>query len=285
MLRCTPLGWLLAALVTSGTLGACNVARSEEPVGHALDLSRFRMTFDEEFRTLSVSPHGPGTTWTAHTPWNGDFGDAEFADPGPNSPFSLRENRLCIEASKDAAGKWHSGLLASADSHGLGFSQQYGYFEMRARLPKGPGLWPAFWLASVADPAAPAGVEIDAMEHYGHFPADFHSGMIVWFVAGEHKGQEHVNPVPRDSLYDRFNTYGVLVEPDWIRFYFNRHEYWRLKTPIEHKRPLLILLDLALGSGWPIDQTPNPSDMLVDYVRVYAKREPGGYKPVGNDPK
>ena len=47
-------------------------------------------------------------------------------------------------------------------------------------------------------------------------------------------------------------------------------ETWRVATPKELKDPLMVLLDLALGSGWPIDRTPNPSIMKVDYVHVFA---------------
>ena len=131
-----------------------------------IDFSKLQMTFREDFDdTLSVSPWGPNTRWIAHTPWAGDFGDAAFADPRLGVfPFTLEGGILRIEARKNDKGKWESGLLASADSSGRGFSQQYGYFEMRAKLPKGPGVWPAFWLGSIVDKAAPASVEIDVLE-------------------------------------------------------------------------------------------------------------------------
>jgi beta-glucanase (GH16 family) len=78
-------------------------------------------------------------------------------------------------------------------------------------------------------------------------------------------------PVPENSLSDEFNTYGVLVRPDVVIFYLNGTEVWRAKTPSELNRPLLVLVNLALGSGWPITETPNPSYMYVDYVRVYSE--------------
>jgi beta-glucanase (GH16 family) len=81
--------------------------------------------------------------------------------------------------------------------------------------------------------------------------------------------------VPTDSLSDQFNTYGVMVEEDFVTFYFNRSEVWRVETPSDlKKRPLIVLLNLALGSGFPIDETPNPSYMYVDYVHVYRKPSP-----------
>ncbi len=63
-----------------------------------LDLSGYTLTFEDDFKTLDVSAWGPGTRWIAHTPWNGDFGDAAFADPTPDFPFTIQEGSLRIEA-------------------------------------------------------------------------------------------------------------------------------------------------------------------------------------------
>jgi hypothetical protein len=238
-----------------------------------LDVSRMTLVFDEPFKTLSVSPHGPGTRWTAHTPWGGDFGDAAFADPAPGFPFSLTPDGLRIEMRKQPDGHWRSGLLASTDAAGDGFAPRYGYFEIRAKLPPGPGVWPAFWLDSVPPPGSPdPSIEIDVFEYYGKFPAVFNSTVTVWTKpdAGPRRSRMRAHAVPPGSLSDAFHTYGVKVDPEWIVFYLDRGEIWRVPTPPEHRHGLTILVDLGLGSGWPIDQTPNPSDMFVDYIRAYA---------------
>jgi len=60
-----------------------------------------------------------------------------------------------------------------------------------------------------------------------------------------------------------------MVGREWIIVYLNRNEVFRIKTPKEHQRPLDVLVNLALGSGFPIDHTPNPSYMNVDYIHVY----------------
>src|SRR4051794_12868775 len=104
---------------------ACIEAGAAE--GDTIDLSPDRLTFDEPFDTLSVSPSGPGTRWIAHLPWKGTFGDAKFVDPQPGFPFTIEDGTLRIEMRKGADGKWASGLLASVDANGHGFSQQYGY--------------------------------------------------------------------------------------------------------------------------------------------------------------
>ncbi|MDR3618595.1 MAG: glycoside hydrolase family 16 protein [Paludisphaera borealis] len=242
----------------------------------SLKLNDFRLTFDEDFRgPLSVSAWGPGTRWIAHTPYGGDFGDAGFADPENDSPFTTNDGVLQIEAKK-VGGKWRSGLLCSVDPKGEGFSQQYGYFEMRAKLPKGLGTWPAFWLMGVPQLKEPRDkktltqIEIDVVEQYGVGPNALHTTLHLWGPGSFHWAEGDTSIVT--GMTDDFHTYGVLVEEDFITFYFDGAELRKDKTPKEAKVPLYLMVDLALGGGWPIDRTPNPSYLLVDHVRVYARK-------------
>jgi beta-glucanase (GH16 family) len=243
-----------------------------------LKLDGHRVSFSEEFDgPLDVTPWGPGSRWIAHTPWHGDFGDAGFADPEEGFPFTIDNGVLRIEARKDAVGKWRAGLLCSNDPKGDGFSQQYGYFEMRAKLPGGPGVWPAFWLASSfnrSDPAAGAdgAIEIDVIEFYGHNPGAYQSAVHVW-KPGPHRAEGSTVTTRLGEVANGFHNYGVMVEREFITMYFDGVEVWKTKTPPEHNKPLMLLVNLALGSGWPIDRTPNPSFMYVDYVRAYARKQ------------
>lgn len=258
-------------LVAAGGAGLAYVAGIDESAASetALDLGRYELVFDEPFDTLDVSAYGPGTRWIAHTPWGGDFGDALFVDPEPGFPFTVDYGILRIEARKGEDGLWRSGILASSDTKGEGFHLQYGYFEMRAKLPPGPGVWPAFWLIYNAGPET--SLEIDALEYYGHAPDIYHSAVAVWpkkeGIERQVNGIQY--EVPYGHLTDAFRDYGVLVGEEEIVFYLDREEMGRLPTPKDHIGPLFILLNLALGSGWPIVDTPNPSFMYVDHVRAY----------------
>lgn len=267
---------LAAAAVAPGKFGAAQQA--EPAAGAVLDLCDFRPIFTEDFNTLSVSPWGEtNSRWIAHTPWHGDFGDAAFADPRPGFPFRVQNGILDIEARQGADGKWQSGLLASATPTGAGFAQRYGYFEMRAQLPPGPGVWPAFWLNANQPKGAKApGVEIDILEYYGQFTDGYHSVLHVWDKLDNKKSRaaDHITKVPPGSLTGAFHTYGAEVAKDWITFYLDRRQTWRTPTPPEMQEPSMVLVNLALGSGWPIDKTPNPSIMKVDYIHVYARRTP-----------
>jgi beta-glucanase (GH16 family) len=245
-----------------------------------LDLSKFKLVFSDDFKHLDVSPYGPGTVWKAHTPWYGDFGDAKFADPSPGFPFDVANGVFRIEMRKTPDGKWESGLLATKDPYGGGFQLRYGYFELRAKLPAGPGVWPAFWLGSESPKGSlDPGLEVDVFEAYGKFPAAYNSTVTVWpKIDKAHRTSSWKQiKVPPGSLSAAFHSYGVAVMPDWITFYLDGAETWRVKTPEEHKLGLGILIDLGLGAGWPIDHAPNPSYLEIQYVRAYApKNLPAG---------
>lgn len=267
----------LAAMLSTAHAGNRTSAVSSPTV--MLGACEFKRVFHQPFGKLVVTPHAVvGESWIAHTPWNGDFGDAIFVDPKPGFPFTIENGDLVIEARKQND-RWASGLIASADAQGKGFARQYGYFEISARLPAGKGLWPAIWLAS-AKPVGTkaASVEIDLIEHYGHFPSDFHSVVHSWSErSGEHVRPvaSHVESVKAGTLYDGFHRYGVDVEREWTTFFLDRRQFWRVRTPPEHKFPLMILIDLALGSGWSIDETPNPSRMRVAYADVFERPDSG----------
>ena len=248
-------------------------------------LDDFRKPVIEPRNIESPSRHGqippdkPETPrWIAHTPWNGDFGDATFADPGPFGPFSHSAEGLAITASRDPSGRWRSGLIAAADGLGRGFGVRYGYFEARMKLPPGPGTWPAFWLMSLQPAQAPApAVEIDALEYYGHDPAAFQVALHVWYRGKQQdRSRQALRPikVAPGALVGRWHDYGVAVGPAEIVWYLDRTEVWRAPTPPELTGPLYPLVNLALGSGYPVSETPNPSVLALRYLRVY--RDVGG---------
>jgi beta-glucanase (GH16 family) len=266
-------GFTTAMMTGPLCLAAVSPALAEPNV--KLDLCDYKPAFMEDFDTLSVASRTlSAARWTAHTPWNGDFGDAAFSDPTPEGPFTVKDGALLITARKNAQGRWHSGLIAAADSTGRGSGVRYGYFEASMRMPPGPGTWPAFWLASLKPTADPSpGVEIDVIEYYGHSDGAYSSALHVWYK-GEDKGRSrhlmHKTSVAPGSLVDQFHTYGLRVAPDVITYYFDRNPIWEEPTPSELQTPLYPLVNLALGSGFPIDKTPDPSVLAVHYVHVYA---------------
>ncbi len=260
---------LLSLFIFGGSL-LCINARANE----ALDACELKPVMMEEFddESIAVDRIGPAR-WIAHTPWGGDFGDAQFANPGPNGPFRVRDGVLAITAAKDSTGKWTSGLIAAADATGAGVGTRYGYFEVRMKMPPGPGTWPAFWLIPLRPASAMDGkVEIDVIEYYGRATSEYHSVVHVWFRdQAKNRGDGHIVSVPDGSLIDDFHTFGVDISPRNLTFFFDRKKVWQYPAPPELDSAMYPLVNLALGSGWPIDKTPNPSTLLVDYVHVYGR--------------
>ncbi|HKT86335.1 MAG TPA: glycoside hydrolase family 16 protein [Novosphingobium sp.] len=280
-----------SALIRSAALcvtlvGACSAdagMRNAE-----LDICRYEVAFADEFDDLSIASRElKGKRWTAHTPWNGDFGDAVFSNPRPDGrPFAVSDGKLRITAFRDEAGRWRSGLIAAGDASGAAHGVKYGYFEARMRLPPGPGTWPAFWLMSPEDPPGKSNpsIEIDVVEYYGHMTDRYVATWHVWYPKPEKektRSEGEKIRIPDQSLVGGFHTYGVRVEPQTMTFYLDRKPVWQAPTPPELKTPLYPLVNLALGSGYSIENTPDPSVLEVDYVRVYRPRAPG--KPGGCD--
>jgi beta-glucanase (GH16 family) len=191
------------------------------------------------------------------------------------SPFSLNNGILTIESNPSdqailtAAGSWAkytSGLLTTEYS----FSQLYGYFEIRAKLPVGQGLWPAFWLLPTDKVWPP---EIDIMEILGDKP----NQVLMTYHFGETD-----NPQKEDTVYTAedftkgWHTYSVKWEPgkiDWFIDGVLRKTSVGSNIPSE---PMQVILNLAVGGnlpGSPDDNTVFPSEMLVDYVRVKQPSE------------
>jgi beta-glucanase (GH16 family) len=259
---------LLLVLGLGALRGQPSVA--QEP----LNIDAYQLTFEESFDSLDVSAWGEKSSrWIAHTPWNGDFGDARFTDPAPGFPFTTDQGILKIEARKEADGTWRSGLLSSVNPKGEGFSQQFGYFEARMKLPPGKGVWPAFWLIGLDRSKYTA--EIDVLEYYGRAPYEFSMGFHIWRQSqgGQNSTGGYWKTVEDGILNSEYHTYGVDIQADKTTFYLDRQYLWSFDTPKEYHMPFYPLVNLALGSGWPIDETPNPSILLVDYIHVY-KRKP-----------
>jgi len=256
---------LVVAILLGGGVNANS--DSEDDTGDLLDIEGMMLTFQEDFLQLDISEWGPGTRWIAHTPWSGDFGGARFAAPRPDFPFTLEGGVLRIEARQDERGEWRSGLLASVDTKGQGFAQQYGYFEIRARLPTGPGVWPAFWLIGLDRSQYTS--EIDVLEYYGDRPGAFSSAVHVWHRDGRHYSKGKRIVAFHDADAGQFHTYGVKIDALQIRVYFDRQLVWQTPTQPELRQPMYILLNLALVEEESRNAASNPSHMFVDYVRAY----------------
>lgn len=177
-----------------------------------------------------------------------------------------------------------SGLLESDKR----FMFQYGYVEGRFKLPANRGAWPAFWLlgddASKSDPAAAHewGPEMDIFEFFGHRPTKHTAGLIG-------RGDETFPwkfgfNEPGIDLSRDFHTWGMEWNADDVVFTLDGKIWARSKTTPSLRRPMYLLINLAVGGKWyseemtnakiptkpwEVDEATLPWKMECDYVRVY----------------
>lgn len=156
---------------------------------------------------------------------------------------------------------------------------RYGRVEARVKVPRGRGLWPAFWMlgADIDDVGWPACGEIDVMEVVGSQPTVVHGTLHGPGYAGLEHGVGHGHDAGVDLAAD-FHVYGVEWTPGRITWRLDGEPYATLtpddvpgdRWPFTHDH--FLLLNLAVGGDWPgnaNDDPPLPATLLVDWVRVY----------------
>lgn len=277
------------AIGLSVTVGSYGRDREEPPTAGPLrvapDGRKLTLTFSDEFNAFRPRTDRGGV-------WRTTFGDGRVADLDQRTirkngelqlyvdadmkdasgevginPFTVKDGVLQITASvtpPSMAGRlggyaWTSGLISSQPS----FSQRYGYFEMRAALPEGKGLWPAFWLLP-ADLSWPP--EIDIMESIGD-PSHV-------YVAGHSAVAKTGGGEARISGHG-FHIFAVAWNASQVIWYVDGAEVGREPTPADMNKPMFILANLAIGGGWagrPEASTRFPAHYAIDYIRAYQFR-------------
>ena len=152
------------------------------------------------------------------------------------------------------------------------FEFQYGYAEIRARLPEGRGLWPAFWMLPSTQKSLP---EIDVMEVLGQEPDVLHFNFHYRDDTGQRQKDDSSITTPK--LSDDWHTYAVEWSPERIIWYFDGVEQWRYDDAAHvPNEPMYLILNLAVGGNWPgnpDESTRFPAELTVDYVRVWQRSE------------
>ncbi len=214
--------------------------------------------------------------WVPETGGNG-WGnqELEFYTDRPDN-VRVDGGHLVIEARKEDYGGRHytSARIKTAGK----VERTYGRYEARIRIPRGQGIWPAFWLlgADVGKAGWPRCGEIDIMENIGREPDLVHGTLHGPGYSGE-KAIGKPQRLGKGSYADDYHVYAVEWEPREIRWYRDGILYHTARPDtvpgdwvFEH--PFFVILNLAVGGGWPGNPdatTTFPQQMLVDYVRVY----------------
>lgn len=193
------------------------------------------------------------------------------------NPFKVEDGILSITAERipenlvDALPgfQFTSGLLTTRRS----FTQLYGYFEMRGKVPAGPHLLPAFWM--LADDRTWS-QELDVMEAPTHLPNAIAS-TVHWSdtKGGPYKGDGCKTIV---NGYDKdFHYYGALWMPERIVYYIDRKPVAQIIPPASFVKPMYMIVNLAVGGTWvgaATADTPMPAKFEVDNISAYTMGDP-----------
>jgi beta-glucanase (GH16 family) len=187
----------------------------------------------------------------------------------------VEDGVLVIEARRES----YQGAEYTSASLTSRASWTYGRIEVRAKLPKGRGTWPAIWMLGTNRSTVgwPTCGEIDIMEHVGFDPGRIHANIHTQaynHVQHTNKGNSLVVAGPDEE----FHVYSAEWTPERIAFFVDGQRYFTFAKeqggdavwPFD--KPQYLILNLAIGGSWGgqqgIDDAAFPARYLIDYVRV-----------------
>ncbi|MDD5261388.1 MAG: discoidin domain-containing protein [Methylacidiphilales bacterium] len=273
-----------ACILVILALAAFSIPVAKVQAQSDINLTGYTLTFADEFNSLSVTTSSPkgASTWYYWPPYGA--AGAYSASQWDANAFSVSGGILSNKAWLDASNNWHSGNLSSMDTTHAGFSQQYGYFEIRCQIPNsGTGAWPAFWLAESNWGSGVQGEEIDIFEWYGvcntpgNLQAVIQEASHNWNTDGSQNQTlpylySPGTPLPGGFYpWQGYHIYGCQVDPAHITWYIDGVKTNQISTPTSYlTAPFYVMIDYALGGGWPLTGMVNNSSLNVDWVRVYS---------------
>ena len=234
----------------------------------------WRLAWHDEFDGAALDT----TKWVRETGGNG-WGNAElefYTDRVENARTA--NGYLVIEARQETFGN-RAYTSARLKTQGLG-AWRYGRIEARIQIPRGQGLWPAFWMLgdNLAQVGWPGCGEIDIMENIGKEPGRVHGTVHGPSYSGAN-GVSSAYDLSTGAFADDFHLFAIEWQPGAIQWYVDSIRYKTvtpdsLPGPWVYAHPFFIVLNVAVGGYWPGSPdttTVFPQTMRVDYVRVYQK--------------
>jgi Glycosyl hydrolases family 16/Calx-beta domain len=236
----------------------------------------YEKLWNDEFNGTSLDE----TIWTRET-GGGGWGNNElqFYTNRTDNAFVSNGN-LTIEAKKENfdTRQYTSARLITKGKKDFTF----GRVDIRAKLPKGKGIWPALWMLgkNIDQVRWPNCGEIDIMEVIGSKPNQVH-GTIHYGQQGSTTSIQKTGTytLPSGDFSDKFNVFSLVWTLDNIEVLVNDISYFKTnRTTVgsiyPFNEPFFMLFNVAVGGNWPGSPdatTVFPQQMVVDYVRVFKK--------------
>lgn len=285
LLRRCLLAALSAALVGAAAVGP---ARADTAAAPAAAAATFSDSFD--------GPAGSavdGSKWTLETGDNVNNHERQYYTSGTKNAALDGQGHLVITAKRENPANyqcWYGSCqYTSARLNTSGkFNAQYGHVEARMKIPRGQGMWPAFWMLGTPVNWPDSG-EIDVMENVGFEPSTVHGTIHGPGYSGS-GGIGAGYSLPNGQAFaDAFHTYAVDWAPDSITWTVDGNVYQR-RTPADlggktwvFNKPFFLILNLAVGGYWPGDpdgSTQFPAQLVVDSVSVTTSGGSTGGKAI-----
>lgn len=254
------------------------------------DVEPWTLVWEDTFDGEAGSP--PDEQWWNHETGGDGWGNQElqyYVDGGRAAALD-GEGHLVITAAQgpapDGTDCWYgecrftSARITTRDK----VEVEYGRIEVRAKLPAGDGMWPAFWMlgTNLDLKGWPNAGEIDVMEFIGREPNRVHGTVHgPRYSGGDSIGGSYrfEDTTPSDG----FHTYAIEWEPERIRWYADDVHYSTVMPSILPRaqnwvfdHPFFLILNLAVGGEWPgppSEDTAFPQEFVIDHVRVYESTE------------
>ena len=260
--------FLIVALISS-----CNNSKKVEKQDN------YRLVWSDEFDTTGL----PDTL-----KWQYDIGghgwgnnELQFYDKRRVENARIENGFLIIEARKEPymAKEYSSARLTTKGTA----AWKYGKVEVRAKLPKGRGTWPAIWMLPVESKYGrwPACGEIDIMENVGFDPTIIH-GTVHTKKYNHMIGTQKAGQFQLQDANEAFHSYSVIWLEKDIQFYIDNELYFTFQNdglgfeswPFDQE--FYLILNIAVGGNWGgqkgVDDSSLPWKMEVDYIRVFEKQ-------------
>jgi beta-glucanase (GH16 family) len=231
----------------------------------------YTLSWSDEFNGKELDK----SSWNYETGANG-WGNNElenYTNSTTNS-FITSSEYLVIEARKEGS------AYTSARIQTMGKREfTHGRVDIRARLPKGQGVWPALWMlgSNIGTTPWPACGEIDIMELLGHQPNKIY-GTMHWGNAGE--GSTHIGgdyTLPSEDFSQKFHVFSIVWDSTKIEWLVDDQKYFtgtkdQVNGNYPFDKPFFFIFNVAVGGNWPGNPDANtafPQRMIVDYIRVF----------------
>tara|TARA_Y100000748_G_scaffold279959_1_gene258585 strand:- start:2076 stop:2927 length:852 start_codon:yes stop_codon:yes gene_type:complete len=255
--------------------------------GNCIDIDKipagYTYYWNDEFNKDSLNSR----YWNIEIRWPGFVNNEIQSYTDSDANIFLQNGNLYIRALKDNPfdpnqPAYTSGRINTKEKVEL----QYGFWEIRAKLPRGVGTWPAIWmLNSYIDSLGwPNCGEIDIMEHVGYDPNHVFFSMHNANLYGDIHGTNQQGIYELEGIENDFHTYSVEWDSSFVRAYFDGNLFFNYPKPEIHDinswpydNPFFLIINLAIGGEWGgqqgIDNSIFPATFTIDYVRIFKKTD------------